>query len=229
MSISQTVYSELYPNNSKTVTVDIVQRVPVGAEGDEKYVVYVYTSAYSDNTLRTAIDPVYTYEMKRGWAQGFIINSPLTTDGGTLTVAIDEDDADAVTLTVASGSYSVSTTATDLQAQLVLIASGTKSSSTHKLGYMNAQVRYEDGRLTFLSGTTKSSYNSSDWTKVSSVKVTGGTVAETFGFTTGYPNSYDLATTTSGYLHSPASAHTTVDDAIRSAVMTIANQIDYSS
>lgn len=229
MAITQTVYSPLYPNNAKTITIDIVSRVPVGAEGDEKYIVYVYTNAYSDNTNRTAIDPVYMYEMKRGWAQSFIVNSPITTAGGTLTVAIDEDSANAVTVTIASGTWSGNNIASSIQTQLNATASGVKAASARKLSYQSAQAKFEDGRITILSGSTKSSFNSSDWNQVSSVKVPGGTLQASLGFGTGYPNSYDMATTTSGYLHGPASAHVSVDDAIRFAVMYVANQIDYTS
>jgi len=229
MAINQTVYSPQYPNNSKTVSVDIVSRIPLGAEGDEKFVLYVYTGAYSNNSSNTAIAPIYMYEMRRGWAQGFTIASPISTDGGSLTVVIDEADEGAVSLTVSSGTINGSTLAADLQAQLQYEAvSGTKASASNKLSYLNAQVKFEDSRVTFLSGSTRQDYYSTDRTKASSVKVTGGTVASELGFTLGYPNSYDLATTTSGYLHGPASAHVSVDDAIRFALMSIVNQIDFT-
>jgi hypothetical protein len=229
MAINQTVYSPQYPNNSKTVSVDIVSRIPLGAEGDEKFVLYVYTSAYSNNTNNTAIAPIYMYEMRRGWAQGFEISSPITTAGGTLTVAIDETDAGAVTLTVTSGSNNGSVLASDLQAQLQYEAvSGTKASATNKLSYLNAQVKFEDSRITFLSGSTRQYFNNADQTKTSSVKVTGGTVSSALGFDTGYPNSYNIVTTASGYLHGPASSHVSVDDAIRFAIMSIVNQIDFT-
>jgi hypothetical protein len=229
MAISLTVYSPSYPNNTKTVTIDLVSRVPLGAEGDEKYILYVYTTAYSNNTNRTAIDPIYMYAMRRGWAQGFIISSPFTTTGGTLTVAVDEDPAGAVELTIASGTTALSVVASNLQSALRLTASGVKASSSNVLGYLNSAVQYVDGRLTFLSGSTKNSFNSSSWSETSSVKVTGGTLANALGFGTGYPNSYDLAATVSGTLIGPASAHVTFDDAISFAVSSLVNQIDFTS
>lgn len=230
MAINNTVYSQQYPNNSKTVSVDIVQRIPLGAEGDEKFVLYVYTSAYSNNSNNTQISPIYMYEMRRGWAQGFEVSSPISTDGGTLSVAIDEADSGAIDLTVSSGSYTGSVIAADLQDQIQYEAiSGTKASASNKLSYLNAQVKYEDGRITFLSGSTRQYFFNSDRTKTSSVVITGGTVKDDLGFTTGYPNSYYLASTTSGTLHGPASAHVSVDDAIRFALMSIVNQIDFTS
>jgi hypothetical protein len=230
MAITQTVYSPDYPSNAKTVTIDLVQRVPVGAGGDEKYVLYVYTSAYSNYTNKTSISPVYMYEMRRGWAQSWIISSPLATSGGTLEVAIDEADSGYIELTVASGTHNLSTLALNLQTQVRNTASGTgaKVDADNKLSYLNAKVVYEDGRLTFVSGSTKDSFHATEWSDTSSVQITGGTAANDLGFTTGYPNSYDIAATTSGYLMGPASAHTTMDDAITFAVETIVNQIDFS-
>jgi hypothetical protein len=234
MAITQTVYSPLYPNNTKTITVDVASRVPVGAEGDEKYIIWVYAggNVYKDNTNRIAPDPIFLYEFKRGWALSSSVSSPVNTSGGTLTVAIDEDPSGAITLTVASGNYSGASLASSLQNQINITASGTnaKASVSNSLSYLNAQVKYEDGKFMFLSGSTKSSYNdAANWGNTSSIKVTGGTLANTLGFALGYANSYDLATTSSGRLYGPASAHANVDDAIRWAVMSIANQIDYTS
>jgi hypothetical protein len=230
MAITQTVYSPEYPNNSKTVTVDIVSRIPLGAEGDEKFVLYVYTSAYSNKTSSTAIAPIYMYEMRRGWAQSFPLSSPITVSGSyTLQVAIDEADSGYVELDLTAGSQSVSVLAADLQYQLWYAAvSGTKAEATNKLSYLNAQVKYEDGCLLFLSGSTRQDFNNTDRTKASSVQITGGTGAENLGFTTGYPNSWSLASGASNSLHGPASAHVSLDDAVRFGLMSIVNQIDFS-
>lgn len=211
----------------------MVSRIPLGTEGDEKYILYVYTTAYSDNTNRTSIDPVYIYDIKKGWAQSFSVSTPITVSGSkTLTVAIDEADSGAVTLTVASGSYSGQTLAEELEYQLQATASGTgaKASASNKLSYMNSTVDFEDSTFVISAGSIKSSYTAPyAQGKTTSVKVTGGTLADSIGFSTGYPNSYDLATTSSGALHGPASAVTNVDDAIRFAVMTLQNQMDFTS
>jgi hypothetical protein len=230
MALNITVYDEDYPTNTKTVSIDLVSRVPSGGDGDEKFIVYVYTAAnvYSNVTNRTAVDPIFIADVKRGWAQSFDVASPVTTNGGTLTVAIDEATSGAVTLTLASGTYSGQTVADSLGSQLQLTASGVKAGATNELSYRNSSLKYEDGKFVILSGSTKKSFNSSTWDDTSSVKVTGGTVAGNLGFTTGYPNSYDIATTSSGVMHGPASAHATIDDAIKWAVMCITNKIDFS-
>ena len=230
MALNITVYDDTYPTNSKTVSIDLVSRVPASGDGDEKFIVYVYTAAnvYSNVANRTAVDPIFISNIKRGWAQSFDVASPVTTSGGTLTVAIDEADSGAVTLNLDEGEFSGATIADNLQTQLQATASGVKASATNMLSYRNAQFKYEDGKFVFLSGSTRNSFNSSTWSETSSVKVTGGTVAGDLGFTAGYPNSYDLATTSSGALHGPASAHATIDDAIKWAVMSITNTIDFS-
>jgi hypothetical protein len=235
MAITETVYSAAYPNNTKQVVVDVTPRIPVGGDGDNKYIIWVYasTGAYTDNVARTPVNPIFLYEIRRGWAQSFNVNSPINTGGGgTLTVAIDEADGGAVSLAVAGGTLSGQTVAQSLESQLQAVASGTgvKVSAANKLGYLNSQVTYEDGRFLILSGSTKSSYNdSSNWSNTSSVKVTGGTLANALGFTIGYQNSFSLATSASGVMQEPRSAHGNIDEAIKWAVMSIANQIDYSS
>jgi hypothetical protein len=231
MAITEVAYSEQYPNNTKNVTVDITARIPVGpgSDGDEKYLFYVSvpTNVYSDVTLSTAINPIYVAGIKRGWAQSHQVTSPVSTDGGTLTIAVDEEDSGAVSITVTSGSYSGSVLASYLQSTLHTTASGLKT-GTSKLSYMNTEVSFEDNRFTLKSGSVKNSFNSGTWSEVSSVKVTGGTAADSLGFTSGYPNSYDLAASASGTLLGPASSIGSIDDAIRYGLMYISNQIDFS-
>lgn len=232
MALSETVYSPAYPNNTKTVTVDIQRKIPLGAEGDEKYILSISTTAYSDNTNRTSINPVYMYDLKRGWAESFEVSSPITVSGGTLSLAIDEANSGAITVTLPNGSTAASAIAAHLQTAIRATASGSgaKASATNQLSYLNAQVSYTNNRLRIVSGSVKSSYNdTSDYTNTSSVKVTGGTEKNTLGFTTGYPNSMDLATTASGEIHAPASAVASVDDAVRFGIMTLVNQIDFTS
>jgi hypothetical protein len=67
MAVNVTVYDlENYPDNSKTVTVDQKTVVPLGYDGDEQWVLSFTTTAYSDNTARTAIQDIYVTEMKAG-------------------------------------------------------------------------------------------------------------------------------------------------------------------
>lgn len=229
MAFTVTVYDDNYPNNTKTVYLDIISRVPADGDGGDKYLLNVYTATnvYSDNANLTSVDPILISDLRRGWAQSFSVSSPITTNGGTLDVALDEEDSGALTLTIASGVYSGQQIADSLQEQLT--ASGTKYTATNWTSYRDSQVLYQDGKFVILSGSTKKSFNTSDWTDVSSARVTGGTVAGNLGFSTGYPNSYSLAATSSGVLIGPASAHVSINDAIKWAIMSISNNIDFSS
>lgn len=229
MAISATVYSPSYPNNTKTVTIDLVSRIPVGQDGDEKYILSISTTAYSDNTNRTSINPVYIHDIKRGWAQSHVISTPVTTAGGTLTVAIDEADSGAMSVTVESGTYTGPLLADHIESAIRTTASGSKASASNYRGYADCAVEFEDSRITIKSGSVKGSFNSSTWSEVSSVHVTGGTLQTSLGFYSGYPNSYDLATTVSGALIGPASAVADVDDAVRYAIRSLTDQIDFSS
>lgn len=231
MAISETVYSPDYPNNSKTVTIDIVQRVPTGAAGDEKFILYIYTTAYSNNTARTAIDPVFMYNMRRGWCEGFSMGASVTLAGTGLMVALDED-GDGVQISTATGSYPGSTIASQIQDALRYTAiSGVRAASSNRLSYLNCQCLFQDGRFRIVSGSVKDSYNNTlNWNKTSSAKVKlGYGDAAVLGFTAGYPNSFDISTTASGILHAPGSALVTVDDAIRFGIETLINQIDFTS
>jgi hypothetical protein len=230
MALSETVYSPDYPNNSKTVSVDIVRRVPLGAEGDEKYLLYICTTAYSDNEVRTAIDPVYLHHIKRGWAESHPVTSPVSLNGLGFWVAIDEG-GDGVFVPTVSGSYSGSTIAAQIQENLRAVASGVRADSYNKLSYLNALCEFEDNKFRIISGSVKSSYQDTMfWKNTSSVKVkvSGSDDSAALGFTLGYPNSFDLAVTASGNLHAPASAIATIDDAIRYGIENLMNQMDFS-
>ena len=233
MALTEYVYDPAYPNNTKTVTIDLARRVPVGESGDEKYILTVSTSAYSNVTNRTTITPIIMYETRRGWADSFIISYPVTLSDATrtLSIAIDEANSGAITMTLPSGQISASNLASHIQTELRNTASGSgaKVNASNRLSYLNAQVLYEEGRLRILSGSVKNSYNNtSNWSNTSSVKVTGGNQADTLGFGTGYPNSFDLATTSSGEIHQPGSAVVTIDDAVTFGIMSLVNQIDFS-
>jgi len=231
MAITEYVYSPDYPSNYKTITVDMDRRIPVGAGGDEKYILKFSTSAYSSVSSSTRISDIYMYHLRRGWAQSFIVSSPLDVSGGTLQIAIDEDDSGYISVDLPTGTLNCSTIASSLQDSIRATASGTgaKASATNRLSYLNAQVTYEEGRFTILSGSVKSEYiETSNWKDTSSVHVTGGTEKDTLGFSTGYPNSIDVATTASGSLHAPASALVTFDDAVRFGIESMINQIDFT-
>lgn len=58
-----------YPGTVKRVVADHEAIVPVGEEGDEKYVMNFATNAYSNNTNRTAINDLYITKTRMGWSK----------------------------------------------------------------------------------------------------------------------------------------------------------------
>ena len=83
---------ENYPGTTKRVTVDVDSLVPYGYEGDEQIVLTISTTAYSNNTNRTAIQDLYITEAKSGWlkSSGFKGSAfELDTNVNTLRIKLD--------------------------------------------------------------------------------------------------------------------------------------------
>jgi hypothetical protein len=223
MAVNVTVYDlENYPDNSKTVTVDIKKVTPIGYEGDEQWVVSCTTTAYSDNTNRTAIQDVYIQEIKGGWSKSSgLVTSPFSvTTSNKLRLRLDGDlpsgtdtqivgtGANAyweITLT-SSGTITGDAIATDMETQIRALADSSDMSSTYLLSYMNASVEYADDKFKIISGSISSSYTG---TNKSSVDVYPTAFASSCTATLGFDLPVDTetlagismkeVTTTSGY------------------------------
>ena len=106
MAVNVQVYDLTnYPDNNKTVTVDIKQVTPIGYEGDEQWVVTATTTAYSDIAARTAISDIFILEMKGGWAKSSgLVTSPFTiTTDNKFRIRMDADIASGTDPQVQSG------------------------------------------------------------------------------------------------------------------------------
>lgn len=193
MATTITVYDlENYPDNSKTLTIDQKSVLPIGAEGDERWVLSFVTTAYSDISATTSIQDVYVQEIKTGWlkSSGFVGTGGKFTIGSNskeLKVKID-DSAGAVdgggyyTITLDEGiNLTAKAIAEDMEAKiraLTLISADTG----YSLAYMNASVVYEGGKFWIISGSVSPYYTG---TTRSSVKVaqSGGDICyQTLGF-----------------------------------------------
>ena len=97
MAVNVQVYDLTnYPDNNKTVTIDIKQVTPIGYEGDEQWVISATTTAYSDIAARTAIQDIYLTDIKGGWVKSSGFKSePFTISAAetenTLLIRIDND------------------------------------------------------------------------------------------------------------------------------------------
>ena len=154
MAVNVSVYDLVnYPDNSKTVTVDIKQVTPIGYEGDEQWVISCVTSAYSDNTDRTAIQDIYIQNMRHGWAKGMEAAGPFVIVSGTNQAFEIKIDADTTWrhIDITPDTYSGDALADWLEAAIRNLDDTV--SSTYQLAYMNMSVKYEDGRFQFVSGS----------------------------------------------------------------------------
>lgn len=178
MATNVTVYDlESYPDNSKTVVVDQKTVVPVGYEGDEQWVLSFTTTAYSDNTSRTAIEDIYVREMKSGWIKSSgLVGNIFTIGSSTKTLKVTMDKS--------TGYYIQLTEGTNLKGDAIAIDMETKvraipdsgawnstADSDYELSYRNASVEFEDGKFWIIAGSMERYYTGDDVAR-SSVEVT---------------------------------------------------------
>ncbi len=196
MATSITVYDlENYPDNPKTVTIDQKSVVPVGGEGDEKWVFSCITSAYG-GTGTTAIQDLYIQEIKTGWlkSSGFVGTGgkfSITDSSNNLKVKID-NSAGAVggggyyTVALASGTnLTADVIADDMEIKIRALpddASWVTGDDPYKLAYMNASVEYKDGKFWIISGSVSPYYTGASRSSVKVAKVASDTCYETLGF-----------------------------------------------
>lgn len=168
---------ENYPGITKNVTVDQKQMVPTGTEGDEKFMLSVSTTAYSDNDNRTAISTIYITDMKGGWCKSNPIGSTFALDSThcELKVKIDATVSGAdgsgyytIVLDHSNGvAISGDAIAEDMETKIRALTMETADSG-FALSYRNASVEFLDGRFWIISGTVSKYYTGADR---SSVKV----------------------------------------------------------
>ncbi len=169
-----------YPGITKNVTVDQTQIVPTGYEGDEQFVMSFSTTAYSDNTNRTAIDTIYVTNFRGGWCKssGFTgTNSKFNLDSShyKLDIALDATVSGAdgsgyytVSLDHSDGSpLSGETVAADMEEKIRAIADSIHVADTgFASAYRNASVEFTDGQFWIISGNVSRYYTASDRSSV---------------------------------------------------------------
>ena len=198
MAVNVTVYDlDNYPDNSKTVTTDQKSIVPVGYEGDEQWVLSFTTSAYSDNTARTAIQDIYVREIKAGW----IKSSGFTGTGGKFTLVSGTSNQLKVKMDASAGAtgqggyYVIELTpgvnlsgdaiAADMETQIHAIPNATAwntADAGYNLSYMNAMVDFTDGRFWIISGNVGEYYTGTNRSSVAVAKYSADTCFEDLGF-----------------------------------------------
>ncbi len=175
-----------YPGNNKRVTIDVSSLVPAGYEGDEQIVMVVSTTAYSNNSNRTAIQDLYITEAKSGWIKSSGFKGSvfqLDTNLNTFRIKLDT----TVSGYNGSGWYDVvlahddgsnilgAEVASDMETKIRALPTGAQWAAADAgfiLAYKNCSVEFTSGKFKIISGSISDSYTGTDR---SSVAVVSGT------------------------------------------------------
>lgn len=193
---------ELFPGNTKRISIDLESVVPYSNEGDEIFVLSASTSAYSDNTLRTTIPDLYVTELKSGWCKssGFAgASGKFYIDNTHKTMRI-KINATASGID-GSGYYDINLTpnddstpitgeiiAAELEDSIRALANTLNSADVgFYTAYKNASVEYKNGKFWIISGSMGPYYTGNNRTSVVVASGTTNDCTEVLGF--------DLSTT----------------------------------
>ncbi len=153
-----------YPGTTKRVTIDTETLVPLGVDGDEKYMLSATTAAYSDAVDRTNIADLYVSTGKIGWSKssGFKgINGKFALDTGVNVLGVKMD---ATVSGTAGGYYEVTLDhddgvgkkgediASDLQTKLRDVTCNAGDAG-FQLAYQSCSVVFKDNKFYIASGT----------------------------------------------------------------------------
>lgn len=214
MAINVTAYDlENYPDNGKTITVDLKSVVPTGARGDEEYVLSADTSATASGS--TTIQETFVSAGKVGWAMSNTrVSGPFTISdsNNNLKVAIDESIASATTISVNTDDSSQTGDALALDIEnKIKDATVIGADKEGNLSYLNARCYYQDGRFIIVSGGASSTLTGSGRSSVAVAAGATNDASETLGFDiTIDSQSIASAAVTETYVTSAVSSSTTV-------------------
>lgn len=154
-----------YPGITKRVTLDLDSIVPYGYEGDEKIVMTVSTTAYSDNTARTAIQDLYITSATCGWlkSSGFKgSNFALSASENEFRIKLDTTISGwdgsgwyKIVLDYGDGNIPGSEVAADMEDKIRALPDGGQwnaADAGFELSYRNASVEFENGKFKIISG-----------------------------------------------------------------------------
>ena len=181
MAVNVTVRDiENFPGGTaKTITVDIVQIVPVAGnpEGDEIWVTSTTTAATASGG--GSIQNIFKNEMKRGWLKSSGQASGLITilASSGFKIAIDEAIGNGVDITLTAGSsLLLQDIAQDIEDTIKAEAeTGGGGAKIGNLSYLNAQVRFVSGKFQIESGTSSSLFTTTAGSTVAIAAPDSGT------------------------------------------------------
>jgi len=221
MAVNVSVFDLVnFPNNPKTVTVDITELVPFGNGGEDTWVFSAITSATASGGA--AIQRLYISETKFGWAKSSGLNSgpyDVTVSQQHLRIAIDEDIGGAVEVSLDENALPIGgdAVAKDLQTKISATAhvGGAKEGN---LAYLNATVNFTNGAFEVVSGTASSTYTGTDRSSVSIIDgvTTTGLSAE-LGF--------DISFTSESFAASPPPRTSVASDYTSGTAITVVDSV----
>ncbi len=165
---------ENFPGTTKRITIDLSSIVPIGAEGDEKFVISTVTSSYSDNDDRTSIQDLYITSMTAGWCKssGFAGSAgKFYIDDTHKSLKIKMDAT--VSGTDGNGFYEIELTpndddtpvsgevvAAELEQEIRAIGDSIEAvDAGFTIAYRNSSVEYKNGKFWVVSGSMSPHYS----------------------------------------------------------------------
>lgn len=212
---------ENYPGNVKRVVIDNSSIVPVGGEGDEVYVQDVSTTAYSNNTDRTAISDLYVTNFKVGWCKssgftGIGGKYALSDSAKKLYIKVDDTISGTNTVDGENGFYEIELThnsgtpiagesiASNLETKIRAVANSlVTADAAYSMAYKNVSVEYKNSKFWVISGSVAGLYSGENRTSVKIAKVPADTAYEVLGFNLALTSEeMDSITVAESYLNS---------------------------
>lgn len=161
MAVNISVFDlQNYPNNPKTVTVDLSELVAFGNGGEDTWVLSAVTTATASGSA--AIQRLYISQNRVGWVKSSGLKAgpySVIVSQKHLKVAIDEDISGAVEITLDENTVAIggNAVAKNIQSKIsnTALTGGAKAGN---LAYLNATVRFVNGAFEILSGTVSDVY-----------------------------------------------------------------------
>jgi hypothetical protein len=190
MAVSISVIDSVnYPDNAKTVSVDIKSLVDAGSDGDELWFLVASTSARA--TGNTSIDDELASYMLNGYSKTSGLTSPpYIVESGTNYLQVSIDGSVVREITVDPGTYSGDAFSDKLEETIRDLA-GEGGLEAGNISFKNASVDYYNGRIRIKSGTTSNTFTAAG---KSSVAVTDGNTAQGFAAQLGFDMPFESET-----------------------------------
>lgn len=170
-----------YPGSTKRVSIDLGSIVPIGYEGDEKFIISVSTSAYSDNIDRVSIPDLYIKEIKAGWCKSsgfagsagkFYLNDTHKSLKVKMDATVSGNDGNGyytIDLTPNSDGTPVpgETVASELETKIRDIGNNLNPIDIgFYKSYANASVEYRNGKFWLVAGSLSNYYSGNNRSSV---------------------------------------------------------------